>query len=65
LYNDKDKVFASYDDPESLELKSKYVLEHKLRGIMFWDYESDPSGALLDAIKDSLDKSPHSQGRLQ
>jgi chitinase len=50
LYNPAKHIFVSYEDPESLALKCKYVLTHKLAGVMFWDYESDPSGALLDTI---------------
>jgi len=37
-------------------LKCKYVLEGKLRGVMFWDYESDPTGTLLDAVDAGLNK---------
>lgn len=54
LYNADQKIFVSYDDPESLALKCKYVLDHQLAGIMFWDYESDPSGKLLDSIDAGL-----------
>jgi chitinase len=54
LYNASTQVFVSYDDPQSMALKSKYALDHKLGGIMFWDYESDPSGALLDAVDRTL-----------
>jgi chitinase len=38
-------------------LKCKYVRAHKLKGIMFWDYESDTTGALLNAVNDGLKKS--------
>jgi chitinase len=62
LYNADKQVFVSYDDPESLALKCKYVFGHKLRGVMFWDYESDSTGALLNAVNDGLKKSPISQG---
>lgn len=65
LYNAEEQVFVTYDDPESLALKCKYVLGHKLRGIMFWDYESDASGALLDAVNDGLGKSSAKQGGTQ
>jgi chitinase len=65
LYNAEKQIFVSYDDPESLKLKCKYVLSHKLRGIMFWDYESDSSRALLNAINDGLGKSTGSQGGTQ
>jgi chitinase len=61
LYNADKQVFVSYDDPESLALKCKYVFGHKLRGVMFWDYESDSTGALLNAVNDGLKKSPISQ----
>jgi len=54
LYNSEKQVFVSYDDPESLKSKCKYVLEHRLGGVMFWDYESDASGALLDAVDGGL-----------
>jgi chitinase len=54
LYNPDKQIFVSYEDPESLAAKGKYVLTHKLGGIMFWDYEGDPSGTLLKAVRDSL-----------
>jgi chitinase len=50
LYNAQQHVFVSYEDPESLSIKCKYILDHRLAGIMFWDYASDPSGELLGAI---------------
>ena len=61
LYNAERGVFVSYDDPESLALKCGYVLAHHLRGVMFWDYESDTSGTLLDAVDKGL-KRNHVQG---
>jgi len=36
LYNSEKKIFESYEDAESLGLKCKYVLDHQLRGVMFW-----------------------------
>ena len=54
LYNPQKQIFVSYEDPESLALKCKYVIDHHLAGIMFWEYESDPSGKLLDAIDRGL-----------
>jgi chitinase len=50
LYNAAQQIFVSYEDPESLALKCKYVLDHNLGGMMFWEYNSDPSGKLLDSI---------------
>jgi chitinase len=62
LYNANTKVFVSYEDPQSLALKSKYVVDHKLRGVMFWEYGADPTGTLLDAIDAGLWKSADSAG---
>jgi chitinase len=62
LYSPDKKIFVSYEDPESLALKCKYVVDHKLGGIMFWDYAGDPSGALLDAIDAGLYKNSTTQG---
>jgi chitinase len=50
LYNSATKVFVSYEDTESLTAKCRYVKEHHLADIMFWDYSSDPSEKLLDTI---------------
>jgi chitinase len=55
LYNSQKQIFVSYEDPESLALKCKYVIDHHLAGMMFWEYGSDPSGKLLDAIDRGLD----------
>ena len=62
LYNPQKQIFVSYEDPESLALKCKYVIDHHLAGMMFWEYGSDPSGKLLDAIDRGLDVS-HSATR--
>jgi chitinase len=58
LYNAEKQTFVSYDDPESVILKCNYVLENKLRGVMFWDYESDTTGTLLDAVNAGLRRTP-------
>ena len=62
LYNAETQIFESYDDPESLALKCKYSLTHHLRGIMFWDYESDSSGTLLNAVNEEFKKNAGKQG---
>jgi chitinase len=54
LYNPEKQIFVSYEDPQSIATKCGYVLTHKLGGVMFWDYESDPSGTLLRAIDNAL-----------
>src|SRR5271165_1727288 len=65
LYNAKKQIFVSYEDPESLALKCKYVRDHHLAGMMFWDYSGDPSGALLSAIDAGLKIAPDAHGTQQ
>lgn len=54
LYNEEKKIFVTYEDPESLKLKCRYVLDHKLGGVMYWDHASDSSGVLLGTIDAAL-----------
>lgn len=54
LYNAEKQTFISYEDPESLKAKCKYIRDHKLSGIMFWEYSSDPTGKLLTTIDNEL-----------
>jgi chitinase len=54
LYNSDTAMFISYEDPESLAAKCKYILHHHLGGVMFWDYSADPTGALLQSIHKSF-----------
>ncbi len=54
LYNPATRIFVSFEDPESVALKAKYVLHHHLRGIMFWEYAGDSNGELLDSINAAL-----------
>ena len=46
------KKFITYDDQESLKLKSEYVFSEGLGGIMFWElgYEHRETDALVEAI---------------
>lgn len=57
LYNSDAQIFVSYEDPQSLTLKCRYVLNQHLAGIMFWEYSNDPSGVLLGTI----DKACHGE----
>ncbi|TVP86113.1 MAG: hypothetical protein EA375_02300 [Acholeplasmataceae bacterium] len=49
-------VFISYDDPRSVIEKSEYVIEHGLAGMMFWEYGTDTTGILLNALRSGLNK---------
>jgi chitinase len=50
LYNAEKHIFVSYEDPESLKAKCKYIRERKLGGVMFWEYFGDPDGTLLKTL---------------
>jgi chitinase len=54
LWNANERIFISYDDPESLRRKASYVRAKGLGGVMFWQYAEDPSGVLLDALHTTL-----------
>jgi chitinase len=54
LYNAEKHIFVSYEDPESLAAKCKYVRERKLGGVMFWEYFGDPEQTLLQTIDQGL-----------
>ncbi|MEP6796162.1 MAG: glycosyl hydrolase family 18 protein [Saprospiraceae bacterium] len=50
--NIKRKLVATYDDEKSVGLKTKYAIENKLGGIMFWQMCDDKfRGGLLGTIK--------------
>ena len=40
-YDSINKIFATFDDHKSIELKSQYALENNLGGIMFWQLMND------------------------
>ncbi|KAA6460335.1 glycoside hydrolase family 18 protein [Acidobacteria bacterium AB60] len=55
LYNPASRVFVSYEDPQSLTEKSRYIRAHNLGGVMFWNYANDDaSGTLLKTLDTEL-----------
>lgn len=54
LYSRSRRIFISYDDPVSVRLKCNYVIDHKLRGIMFWEYNGDYQNELLSIMAEML-----------
>ncbi|PWV57888.1 chitinase [Nocardiopsis sp. L17-MgMaSL7] len=45
----------TYDNPEVISLKGAYVREHGLAGMMVWNLDMDPDGALVRAMRESMD----------
>ena len=51
IFHPAKKLFVTYDDKRSVELKTKYVIDNKLGGIMFWQLGNDTyTDGLLDTI---------------
>ena len=51
MYNATKKWFVTYDDPQSLRIKTQYAIDQQLNGIMFWQLANDRyRNGLLDAI---------------
>jgi chitinase len=55
LYSAEKRIFVSYEDPESLKQKCKYVRDHRLGGVMFWEYFGDSQMTLLKTIDNELE----------
>lgn len=54
-YNKTLKIFATFDDKNSIQQKTKYVKDNGLGGIMFWSLNGDKyNDGLLDTIYDTL-----------
>jgi len=56
LFNTERKIFISYDDEQSVKDKCEYTLQHKLGGVMFWEYFNDRKEYLLKVIDETLKK---------
>ena len=54
IFNKQTLQFISFDDEWSVKKKCKYVKRKKMAGAMFWEYDSDLKGYLLDEINDIL-----------
>ena len=48
------KTFISYDNPESIKYKCDYVKTSGVAGIFWWDYGSDSTGKLIEAVNSKL-----------
>lgn len=51
MYNARKKLFVTFDDTLSIKLKTKYAMDQRLGGIMFWQLTEDTfTDGLLDVI---------------
>jgi len=54
IFNPLTRQFITFDDEWSVKKKCKYVKRQKMGGAMFWEYDSDRKGYLLDEINKVL-----------
>jgi chitinase len=55
LYNERQHIFFTYDDPLSLGIKADFARRQDLRGMMIWVLgEDDPGDSLLNALVSHL-----------
>lgn len=55
LYNARQHIFFSYDDPISLGIKADFARREQLGGVMIWVLgEDDPGNGLLSALRSHL-----------
>lgn len=50
LWNEEEGIFFGYEDTVSLRLKSAYIREQELGGMMFWHIKHDTADVLLGSI---------------
>jgi chitinase len=54
LWNEKQRRLISYDDPQALQAKARFVRERGLGGVMYWEQRQDPDEQLLDVVRAAL-----------
>jgi chitinase len=47
LVDSTGNIVCSYENPKSIEIKCRYVIENELRGIMYWEYSGDDENGTL------------------
>ncbi|NOH72755.1 chitinase [Vibrio pectenicida] len=62
LWNDEKQVFLSMEDKASIDIKTDYVVDKEIGGIMFWELAGDYSCYLLDkqGTRSGIDNSEQS-----
>ncbi|MFC4405509.1 glycosyl hydrolase family 18 protein [Haloarchaeobius iranensis] len=54
IYSESNDVLVSYDNPESVGIKTDYAVENDFGGMMFWTFSGDKNEVLLDTVLDHL-----------
>jgi chitinase len=56
LWNPTIREMISYDDPQSLSAKIKFINQYHLGGVMYWEESQDPQERLLTVLYEGLTK---------
>ncbi len=60
------RMYASYEDIESINAKVEYAKSRNMLGVMIWEYRHDnDEGTLRHAVKHAMDGAPDSPGRYE
>ena len=54
LWNAKTHTFVSYEDPQSLRIKTGFINSRRLGGAMYWEQSLDKDSELLDVLVKGL-----------
>ncbi len=54
LWNEKEKMFITFDDSRSLADKARYVRKNRLGGILLWELSGDRDGDLVNAVVNEI-----------
>ena len=58
------RMYASYEDVESINAKVEFAKSRNMLGVMIWEYRHDNSlGTLRHAVKHAMDGNPDAPGR--
>ena len=53
-YDSASKTFITYDNARSIQAKCDYIVSKGVAGLMWWDYGSDSTGELIEAVNQKL-----------
>ena len=60
------RMYASYEDVESINAKVEYAKSRNMLGVMIWEYRHDNAdGTLRHAVKHAMDGNPDAPGRYE
>ena len=60
------KMYASYEDIESINAKVEYAKSRNMLGVMIWEYRHDnDEGTLRHAVKHAMDGNPDAPGKYE